>query len=633
VRPIPVGRLVVPVTRDAPRHAPVGAEDSIIADVEARQHAALRTAATAALNDIMQVDAHEPPTDPAGGNTPRSLQIWGADAERGRVLVDGAAVNAPLHLGAILPPVDPSMLAQTSLRTGGAPAQYDGGTTFIVDHRTRAPRADRLRGWGEASLLVSRLGVEMPIGQHGGLMFGARRVNDEAVDALIDQSFDYEYHDAIGRAALRTGTAGAIDATALVTRETISIPRDQGIDHAAWHNAAAALAWDPDTDATGIRARASISRGVVDLPLLSAPDGHMAASLDRLALTAAHDWSTRNIDVDAGIELEHLRLARHSEASSDPAAPELRGPVACTPSLPCADAAATTAAAFTDVHWNAAPRFAIDAGLRTAWDTHAGRVHVLPRLALTWIADEATTATLSAGRYSQVGVLESLEAPQPFVASRLLTSTRLATQVELALAHRADRFALEARAFVRSASTSDDHAARDPDVVPGAELAWALVVGRNSLWGGYSLLARRTIAPDSIDGLQHLVFMGVGTGTGPLHLGLSGIYGAGVPLTSIVLDRPSVMGFAPTISDAPTTSDTPTTPPEQGPYVRLDATLTGEWMASIAGRDVHIAPYAKLINAVSRRGALFYFREGGTAELQPLSALPTMPVVGVRWTF
>jgi hypothetical protein len=50
-------------------------------------------------------------------------------------------------------------------------------------------------------------------------------------------------------------------------------------------------------------------------------------------------------------------------------------------------------------------------------------------------------------------------------------------------------------------------------------------------------------------------------------------------------------------------------------------------------RLVHFTPYLRIVNAFGRRGALFYYQDGGTSGLQPLSALPTMPVAGVRWTF
>ncbi|NLG63703.1 MAG: hypothetical protein GX539_15810, partial [Candidatus Cloacimonetes bacterium] len=107
---------------------------------------------------------------------------------------------------------------------------------------------------------------------------------------------------------------------------------------------------------------------------------------------------------------------------------------------------------------------------------------------------------------------------------------------------------------------------------------------------------------------------------------VAGVYGAGVPLTSIVLDRPAML-----IGQEPQPETLTTI--EEGPYMRVDAVLSGDFGVRLNGRRVRITPYAKVINAFARRGALFYFREDPLSELQPLSPLPTMPVVGVRWVF
>ena len=347
LRPIPVQPLVIPVSRDWTRVATATKQDSLLARIESRENGALRTAATAALQDLVQAAPQES-GDPAGGTQPSSLHIWGSGADRGRVLIDGAAIAAPLHLGAVLPPIDGELLSHTVLRTGGASARYDGGTTYILEYVTR-PAADRLRSWGELGLLTSRAGVEVPVNDDASLMVGARRVNDEAVAALTDRTFDYAYDDVLARGAWRLTPESSVRATALATRETIRLPRDQGVDDASWRNVAAALSWGIDPGRDGMRLEASFSRGTVDLPLLTAPEGHMKATLDRAAMTAIGDWSADDVDFDAGFQLEHHRLGRASRAREDPAFPDLDGPVTCTPSLPCASATSTTVAATMNV--------------------------------------------------------------------------------------------------------------------------------------------------------------------------------------------------------------------------------------------------------------------------------------------
>jgi len=618
VQPIAVTRVYVPATRAVQAPGVQGSADSLLTEMEQRQNSALRTAVPAALRDLVQAETREPASDP-GGAPGRSLNVWGSTAERGRVLIDGAAINAPLHLGAILPPVESQLLARAELRTAGAPARYDGGTSYIVEYSTRA-QADELRAWGEVGLLTSRLGFEAPVGS-GSVAAAARRVNDEAVNAVIDERFQYAYSDALARASWRTGAGKSFRALALRTRETVRIPRDLADDEASWDNLATVISWGSDRPGSGPHFSAAYSRGIIELPLLSAPDGHMQATFDRASFTTSHGWRSDDARYSAGIEVEQLWLDRLSSASSDPLAPGTLGPVECTPSLPCASATARTAAAFGDVTWQPSRRISLHGGLRAMVESKAGP-HLLPRFAITWLGNGSTTATLSAGRYSQIGVLESTPGVAAAASTELLTPIRLATQYELRISHRSDSFALEASGFLRRQHRPGS--VQDSEFAPGAELSWAFVRDRSSISGGYSLLAGPARF-DSVGDLQHLAFIGAGTGRGPLQFDVAGVYGAGVPLTSIVLDRPSLfVGQEPTPESASI---------EDGPYMRVDAVLSGDFSLRWNGRRVQITPYAKLINAFTRRGALFYYREDSLSELQPLSPLPTMPVIGVRWVF
>jgi hypothetical protein len=265
----------------------------------------------------------------------------------------------------------------------------------------------------------------------------------------------------------------------------------------------------------------------------------------------------------------------------------------------------------------------VRAGLRTAFETGPSRFRPLPRLALTWAGTDGTTAaTLSLGRFSQVAVAElapnAVTAPQP----GLTVATDVATQLELRVTRATPTLALTAGAFLRR----DESGLRDPDgrTTPGAELSWVWESGANSVSGGYSFLARRRVVSDSA-GPQHLAWAGASTSRGPFELEMSGEYGVGVPLTSIVLDGVDrQQGFA-----AGSTAGVD----QSRPYLRVDGGVSGTWTLRMNDRLVHLTPYLRIVNAFGRRGALFYYQDGGTGGLQPLSALPTMPVAGIRCTF
>ena len=396
VQPILVTSVYVPANRAVRHSESAGTADSLLTDVEEKQNSALRSAVPAALRDLVQAESREPSSDP-GGAPGRSLNVWGSAAQRGRVLIDGAAINAPLHLGSILPPVESQLLARAELHTAGAPARYDGGTSYIVEYMTRAP-ADELRAWGEFGLLTSRLGFEAPLGD-GSIAAAARRVNDEAVDAVIDGGFEYAYNDALVRGSWKTGPGTSFNVLALNTRETVRIPRDLADDAAEWDNFASVISWGADRPGAGPLFSIAYSRGVVGLPLLSAPDGELEATFDRASFGASQGWVTDNTRFTAGLELEQLWLDRHSSASSDPALPNLPGPVSCTESLPCASADATTAAVYGDIEWQPTRRLSLHGGLRATVESE-DNAHLLPRIGLTWLGDGSTTATISETRAS-----------------------------------------------------------------------------------------------------------------------------------------------------------------------------------------------------------------------------------------
>ena len=180
-----------------------------------------RTSALAAaqLGDLAQMAGH----DQSGGRRPNALYVWGSSAERGRVLLDGASLSAPLHLGALLPPLDPDVIAVTEVHSGGISPRYDGGTTYIMDFTTRAPSHER-RIWGELDLLAARIGAETPINGRGRAIMSLRRVNDEIIDGLVSSRFGYGYADALARADFDLSDDSNIHITALTTREAVSIP-------------------------------------------------------------------------------------------------------------------------------------------------------------------------------------------------------------------------------------------------------------------------------------------------------------------------------------------------------------------------------------------------------------------------
>jgi hypothetical protein len=77
----------------------------------------------------------------------------------------------------------------------------------------------------------------------------------------------------------------------------------------------------------------------------------------------------------------------------------------------------------------------------------------------------------------------------------------------------------------------------------------------------------------------------------------------------------------------------PGTSPE-GTYLRIDASATATWQVNWLNRQASVTPYVKLVNALGRRDALFFFRETGAGgQLRALAAVPLVPTLGIRWSF
>ncbi len=555
---------------------------------------------------LAQLTAAEKPGPDPGTGTPHVLHNFGSGNDRGAVMIDGVLLNAPLHLGGVMPEFRKDMVPAASLRTGGASARYDGGTSYILDYRTRAPRAGQRKLRGDFSMLSLDAAVESALSQRATVMAGVRHTNGPLLEAMSNTLAGYNYGDAMARVDVDTDSTHVLQILTLGTRESIRVPRDQGYDDAGWNNGLFTLSWRPRADGEGWSASAGASRGSAILPLLSAPQGRLTATMDRATVALSYQWSASSPVRDAGLEVENVRLDRHSRAQMG----------ACTNVLPCSSGAATTLAVYGDVEHETGA-FELRAGLRANLMLTDGEAHLLPRFAATYKIDQHTSATLSFGRYSQV----ALEPAQPD-ASLLRIQRAVANQVEMRLLHATSSLALSGSAHLLHASNGVTS-----QLEPGAEVAIAAGVGPALLSAGFAML-ERVPAGGERGRLQHHAFAGVSIKAGEIDMEASVLHGANLPLTSIVLD-----GVAPEVPELMGGGEgVPRQRSEHGFQTRVDAGVKGSWQLRLGNRDVRLTPYARVVNAFNS-DALFYYQQGNGAELRPLSALPTMPVFGVQWEF
>lgn len=610
-QPILLAPLVVPISMLPADRKPFGLPADSLRSAEDYARGALLTRPGNALGELASSEATQPPHEP-GVEEPHALHILGSSGERGAVVIDGLMLNAPLHLGGLLPQLNPQIVPAAALRTGGAPARYDGGASYIMEYRTRAGSPERARTRGDLSVLAADVAFERPLGARASMLAGARRINRGVLDGMSDQSFGYDYHDGIARLDWSMGPAGVAQLLVLGTRESIRVPRDQAFDEAEWSNAGAALSWRPDSAQRGPQLHASFSRGSAGLPLMSAPAGRLSAAMDRLSAGLQNRWTTTALHIDGGFEVERVSLTRKSRAAIG----------ACTLFLPCSSGSATTISGFADASTLAGSAFSLRAGLRTNLVTHDAQLDVLPRVAITYAPWASTTATLSWGRFSQVAIAPQTFDPADTSGSALPIRREHSSQLELRLSHTTQRLAWSAVGNLLRL----ERAEREALLVPGGEMSAALNLGPVIMSSGVALRARRNAAADTAPAIvQRQAFLGVSATSRGIEVAASVVHGTNLPLTSIVLD-----GVAPPIAEP----YTPLPPARTGgrAQTRLDAGIKGSWTLQLAGRPVHVAPYMRIVNAFNS-SALFYYQQGGSADLRPLSALPTLPVLGVKWEF
>ena len=134
-RPIllsPIEVLGDPVTRG---RTP-GAVDPPLADIEV---ITLGLSPGLGESGLGEAAATLPGNDPADPTD--VLFMRGSTTDLKLVLLDGAPVYTPFHLGGLLSSFDAFALGGAALHVGGAPARYDGGLSYILDLRTRTPRS------------------------------------------------------------------------------------------------------------------------------------------------------------------------------------------------------------------------------------------------------------------------------------------------------------------------------------------------------------------------------------------------------------------------------------------------------------------------------------------------------------
>ena len=562
------------------------------------------------LADLARDVRGQEPGDPSD-----LLYVRGSSLDLKLVLLDGAPVYTPLHMGGVLDPLDATTLSAARLHIGAAPARLNGGLSYILDLRTRSPDAAETTLTGSADLVSGRAMLEMPLGSSSGVFASVRGVSDRPAESLFNEPFGYGYRDALVRGEWRPDEASYVRVTGYANREVVEL--GEGLHEAGWGSEALSAGFSRSWDLSAIDVGASISRADGSIP-------RKTGLLDDLY--SRHERVRAYADASRRIGDHHLAFGASIERESLRENPD---------SMPeTATIAGFSGYGELDLH--ASPEVRLRGGLRVDIERGTGHVRPAPRLGATWLLGPQTALSFTAGRYHQY---VRSRGDDPETGSLRLISGQ-ATHFALALDQEVNpETRLELQGFVKQFSNLPNENG-ELAYVSGLDL-WAYRdVQALTAWLGYSLSWLWSQRADAVISDRFTAHQVVTAGlrgriAGNTSLDLALTYGSGLPLTSISITEVAAANAVDVRGlEASSDSRTALTSPSSS-MIRVDARIARTWSFERGEHRIVLTPYIKLLNALDRRDALFYYDDDDDPRTsgRPLAALPFMPLVGLEWRF
>lgn len=565
------------------------------------------------------------------------LYVRGGASDLKLVLLNGAPVYAPFHIGGLINALDSDVLRAANLYVGGAPARYDGGLSYVMDMETRSGRSVRPHAELGMDILSGRALLEGPVGDDVSMIMSARAVHGLGSRAFMQSVFPYEYGDALGRIDVEIAPAHVLTLTGFWNHERVDLDsigtRPQS---ASWGNHAGSLRYRGSIRGNEVLTTFALGRFGTLLPLggirpLSAEGTSLRT---RLGVDLERPFAGGRLFWGGSFERIAFEYRAYEQGVSRDSA------------IVSSRAEGDVAGVYGEAAFTVLPRVRVRGGMRADVFSSTSSIRLAPRIAATVLITDRASLTLSGGQYRQyvrspersltsIGIVpDSGAGPMLSVASASHVVLGLAQEFGEGIRLGLDGYFKEFEGLEANPDTKTHSS--------GVDLWLRRNTGSFTGWLGYSLSWIWTVENNNRDANsfrgRHLVNAGLAgpiVGRGLFDVRVS--YGAGLPYTAIPEPEVASPVFA-VVGESNTASFSsadgaalPTEPND--PYIRVDAKVSRPFSGSVRDFQFELVPYVRVINALNRRDAIFYHYSADAGRAEPLADMPIVPVVGLEWKF
>ncbi|HEU0302702.1 MAG TPA: TonB-dependent receptor [Longimicrobium sp.] len=589
-----------------------------------------------------------------GGTDGGDTDPWyfrGSSANLQLVLLDGAPVYAPFHMGGLVENFEPDVISSARLYLGGAPARYDGGLSYVMDLSTRSGR-EQMGAAGSVDMVAAGTRLEGPLGA-ARYLGSVRTVHGAALARLEGHPFPYDFADGLLRVDVPVGEGG-VTATLFANAEGVRVDTlpSPGDGFARWGNLAGSLRYRGQFEGADVEVTLGGGRYDVDVPVRDSISRlfQLHGRSDRVRLGVDFTRTTGPVLLRYGLLLEGTRLEHHAERLVEN--PVLGSDQFVT--LLTTKAEAATGGGYLDAVWQPTPRVLLRGGARADAFSKGDVATLAPRASATWLISDGAALTLAGGRYHQYVRFpkqrRSGDTPENY-ADSTQPATEMAvagaTHLSLGLDQQMPggvRLGLEGfyKRFHGLPAASELDPTSAPAHISGMDVWVRRNVGSLTGWFGYSLNWAWRAEEDTTFRGRQTISAGVrGVAWRRTTLSVRVAYGSGVPSVKAaggaerLLSDGSLPPSGENSTDVDLDTDAPLTGKRDDPFLRLDVELSRTWSPRLAGRRTQMTPYLRVINALGSRDALFYrYFSGGDQDrggFEAVGTLPLVPVFGVDW--